>query len=495
MKRINLFVLAVLTAAGMLTTSCDQDFETVNANPNNPEQVNPELLMVTIIRGTVNQMVNEGFSTGNIVAQYATEIREPGTDRYIWGSFDTWSNGYSILRDVNNLYDIAEARQLNNYKGIALVMRSLIYSRMTDAYGDLPFTDALKGKEEQPVYAPAYDRQEVVYQKILADLGEANQLLTATGGTIRNDILYNGDVTKWKRLANSLRLRLLVRQSKRTDPTAALREIVGNETANPLILTNVDNAVLRYVEAPNLFPITGQRSGFFFDRRLSKTLADQLNAIQDPRLPIFAQPTAASQEAFTAGRGPLVFTGVRNGETDANLGSNIDRTVSAVGSIYYRGLQVGVPAQGLLMTAAEVQFILAEAAQKGWITGSANTYYTAGITASVSYYSQLSGVAASATPQYLAQPAVALSATNALEQIGTQKWIALYFNDMQGWHEWKRTGFPKLQPSFVNNNTNRIPVRFRYPTNQQVTNRTNYTAAVAAQGPDDINTRLWWMGN
>lgn len=489
------FLVAVLTAVGILTTSCDQDFESVNANPNNPEQVNPELLMVTIIRGTVNQMVNEGFSTGNVVAQYATEIREPGTDRYIWGSFDTWTNGYSVLRDVSNLYDIAEARQLNNYKGIALVMKSLIYSRMTDSYGDLPFTDALKGKDEEPVYAPAYDRQEVIYQRILADLTEANQLLTATGGTVRNDILYNGDITKWKRFANSLRVRLLVRQSKRVDPTAALREIVGNLTVNPLMLTNADNAVLRYVEAPNLYPITGQRSGFFFDRRLSKTLADQLNAIQDPRLPVFAQPTAVSQEAFTAGRGPLVYTGVRNGETDQNLGSNIDRNVSAIGSIYYRGLQVGVPAQGLIMTAAEVQFILAEAAQKGWITGSAATYYAAGIQASVSYYGQLSGVAISAMPQYLARPDVALSADRALEQIGTQKWFALYFNDLQGWHEWKRTGFPKLQPSFVNNNSNRIPVRFRYPTNQQVTNRTNYTAAVAQQGPDDINTRLWWMGN
>ncbi|CCH51553.1 hypothetical protein BN8_00482 [Fibrisoma limi BUZ 3] len=494
MKRTYFFI-AVLAVLGVFTTSCDNKFEEVNANPNNPEVVNPELLMVTVIRGTVNQMVNEAFSTGNVVAQYATEIREPNTDRYIWGSFDTWGNGYTVLRDVNNLYKIAEERQLNNYKGIALVMKSLIYARMTDAYGDLPYTDALKGKEENPIYAPAYDRQEVIYRGILADLVEANRLLSATGGMVRSDILYNGDITRWKRLANSLRLRVLVRQSKRVDPSAAIREILADPAANPLILTNADNAVLRYVEAPNLYPLTGQRSGFFFDRRLSKTLADQLNALQDPRLAVFAQPTAASQDAFTAGRGPLVYTGVRNGETDQNLGSSIDRTVSALGSSYYRGLQVAVPAQGLIMTAAEVQFILAEAAQRGWITGNASTYYTAGIQASVDYYRQMSGTNISVTPQYLAQPTVALTADRALEQIATQKWIALYFNDLQGWHEWKRTGFPRLQPSFVNNNSNRIPVRFRYPTNQQVTNRTNYTEAVKVQGPDDINTRLWWMGN
>jgi hypothetical protein len=476
----------------VLLTGCEKDFEQVNSNPNNPETVNPELLMVTIIRGTVNQMVNEAFSTGNMVAQYAAEIREPNTDRYIWGSFDTWNNGYTILRDVNNLKKIAEERNLPNYKGIALVMKSLIYSRMTDAYGDLPYTEAQKGKETQAVYSPAYDSQEVVYQGMLKDLTEANTLLTPTGVAIRNDILFNGDIAKWKKLANSLRIRLLIRQSKRVDPSAALREIVASPANFPIMQTNADNAALRYVEAPNLFPITGQRSGFFFDRRMSKTFVDQLNAIRDPRLPVFAAPTAESQEALAAGRGTLQWVGVRNGETDQNLGSNLDKKVSALSDQYYRGLQTPVPAQGLIMTVAEVKFLLAEAAQRGWITGSAETYYYDGIKASVGQYQLISGTNITASADFLARPGVAFKPENALALIGTQKWIALYFTDSQGWHEWKRTGFPDLKPAFVNNNDDKIPVRFRYPTAQQVTNRDSYTEAVQRQGPDDINTRSWW---
>jgi hypothetical protein len=488
----NKILVSLLACLLVFTTACEKDFDLVNTNPNNPETINPELLMVTIIRGTVNQMVNEGFSVGNVVAQYTTEIREPNTDRYLWGSFSTWDNGYLILRDVNNLIAIAEERSLPNYKGIGLVMKSLIYSRMTDAYGDLPYTEALKGKEDQPVYSPAYDPQEVIYQGMLADLAEANSLLSANGGTIRNDILFKGDSMKWKKLANSLRLRLLVRQSKRVDPSVALTALLSNPTTNPIMTSVSDNAVLNYVEAPNLFPITGQRSGFFFDRRMSKTLVDKLNQTGDPRIRVMAAPTAESRDAAAAGTGTLQWVGVRNGETDQNLGSNIDRKVSALSDQYYRGLQVPVPANGQIMTLAEVKFILAEAAQKGWISGSAETYYYDGIKASVDQYRGMSGIAITATTEYLARPGVRFEAANALELIGTQKWISLFFNDLQGWHEWKRTGFPNLLPAFVNNNNNRIPVRFRYPTSQQVTNRSSYTQAVERQGPDDLDTRSWW---
>lgn len=491
MKLFKLIALLLL-CGGMLVSSCDQDFEEINANPNNPEEVNPELLMVTIIRSTVNQMVGEGFSPGNIVAQHSAEIRDPGTDRYNWGSFGTWNNGYSTLRDVNNLYEIALERDLPTYQGVALVMRALIFSRMTDCYGDLPYKDALKGNDEDPVYSPAYDTQAEIYAGLLSELELANQLLDPAGDAVRNDILFNGDILKWKKLANSLRLRLLLRQSGQVNPSAAMAAILASPDEFPIIEDNNDNAVLAYTASPNLFPITSQRSGFFLDRRLSKTFADQLNAINDPRLPVFAQPTAESRDAFNAGTGPLEYAGVRNGETDANLGSNIDDIVSPLGELYYVSIQVPVPAQGLVMLASEVHFILAEAAQRGWISGDAKSYYEAGINASVAYYGSVSGQDIAVTNDYLTQPDVAFDPAKGLELIGTQKWISLYFNDLQAWHEWKRTGIPALTPSFVNNNGDVIPVRFLYPSDQQVTNRTNYQAAVARQGADDLNTHVWW---
>lgn len=478
--------------------ACDNNLDEINRNPNNPEEVNPELLMVTIIRGTVNQMVDEGYNTGNIVAQFSAQIREPGTDRYVWGSFNTWSNGYSVLKDVNNLYNIASEKGLDNYKGIALVMRALLFSRMTDAYGDLPYSEALKGKEESPVYAPKYDTQEEIYAGLLAELEEANQFLSVNGGEIRDDILYGngsyvGDPVKWRKLANSLKLRLLVRQSNRVDPSQAISEIINNPSEYPIFESNDDQATLEYSQPPNLFPVTGNRIGHWRDRRLSKTLADWMNSTADPRLMVYARPTVESEEAFHEGTGPLVWEGVRNGEEDQNLGSNIDDRVSALGEIFYKDLQVPVLAHGPVMTFSEVMFILAEAAARGWITGGAETYYLEGIQASVDYYRSVSGVDLSTTDDFLAQPGVKFVAADALELIGMQKWIALFFHDMQAWHEWKRTGIPDLKPSIVNNNNNLIPVRFKYPTAQQETNRSHYEEAVFRQGEDDINTKLWWQ--
>lgn len=190
---------------------------------------------------------------------------------------------------------------------------------------------------------------------------------------------------------------------------------------------------------------------------------------------------------------PLEWDGVRNGEEDANLGSNIDSRVSTLGEIFYKDLLVPVQAEGLVMTYAEVQFILAEAAQKGWIGGDPESYYNEGIKASVEYYNRVSGTNIAATEDFMSQPQVKFDPANALEQIGTQKWVALFFHDMQAWHEWKRTGLPNLSPSIVNNNNDKIPVRFQYPSSQQETNLENYTKAVSAQGEDFINTRVWWM--
>lgn len=480
--RLFIFLFAALV-------SCNKNFEEINANPNNPEEINPELLMVNIIRSTVNELVSDGFYRGNVLMQYAAEIREPGIDRYQVGSYSVWSNGYSTLRNVQNLYEIAEEKQFNNYKGIALIMRAFLFSRMTDCYGALPYSEALRGKlngTEPPIYTPKFDSQEQVYQGVIDELKQANQLLAAGGGPVKNDILFNGDVLKWKKFANSLRLRLLLRRSAKVDPSADMQEIINNPSEFPIMESGSDNAVLKYVEAPNLFPITGERLGFFLQRRISKTLADKLNSLGDPRMQIYGQPTVESVD-----EGTPKWAGVRNGELDANLGSDIDNTVSAVGVIFYNGQQVPVPAQGLIMLLSEVKFILAESVVKGYITGDAKTLYEEGIKASMDYYKGVSGVNIEATSEYLDQPGVAYSPANALEMIGTQRWIAMFFNDFQAWHEWKRTGFPVLTPSLVNNNNNRIPVRFLYPTDLQVTNRESYEAAIAEQGEDDINTKLW----
>lgn len=487
MKKI-FFPLTVFIA--MAFASCEKNFEAINTNPNNPEVINPELLMVNIIRGTVNNLVGDGFSSGNVLMQYMTQVREPGIDRYRLGSTSTWDNGYSNLRNVQNLYDIAEERGLDNYKAIAKIMRALLFSRMTDCYGNLPYSEALQGKKGidggSPIYLPKFDPQEEIYAGLIKELKDANALLNATKELIKNDILFNGDVLKWKKFANSLRMRLLIRRSAKVDPSNDMREILSNPTEYPLMEAVADNAALEYVEVPNLFPLTGTRSGDIQYCRLSKTFADKLNALQDPRLSLFFQPTPESVAA-----GAPKYAGVLNGEEDANIGSAVVPKSSPIGLMYYKDIQVPVPAQGLIMLVSELKFILAESVVKGYITGDAKGYYEDGIKASMEYYKTVTGVNISATPEYLDQSGVTFNDAQALELIGTQRWIAMFYNDWQAWHEWKRTGFPALTPSKVNFNGDRIPVRMLYPSGVQVTNRSNYEAAIAAQGPDDINTRTW----
>jgi len=489
MKKILFSIVLLITLA---MTSCDKNFEEINSNPNNPEVINPELLMVNIIRGSVNNLVGDGFSSGNVLMQYMTQVREPSIDRYRLGSTSTWDNGYANLRNVQNLLDIANERGLDNYKAVAKIMRALLFSRMTDGYGNLPYKEALQGKKGidggSVVYLPKFDTQDVIYAGLIKELKEANLLLDAKKGLIKNDILFNGDVLKWKIFANSLCMRLLLRRSNKVDPSADMREMLANPTTYPLMDVLAHNAALKYVEAPNLFPLTATRSGDIQYVRLSKTFSDRLNTLQDPRLPIFFQPTP---ESVTAGLPK--YAGVLNGETDVNLGSNIVPKSSAIGLMYYRDIQVPVPAQGQIMMVSELKFILAESVVKGYITGDAKKYYEDGIKASMDYLKSVSGVNISATATYLNQPGVVYNATNALNLIGTQRWIALFYNDWQAWHEWKRTGFPVLTPSKVNFNGDRIPVRFLYPASTQVTNRDNYTEALKIQGPDDINTKIWWM--
>jgi len=487
MKKYLLNTLLLLVIAA----SCDNDFEEVNRNPNQPEEINPELLMPYIIRTPVSQMVSYGFSPGNIVVQYAAEIRNPETDRYQWGSFSgLWNTMYDVLRNVQNLEDIARDRDLPNYQGIALVMKSWVFSILTDAYGDIPYSQALKGRSDR-IYEPSYDPQEQIYQGLLADLEEANSLLTQGGQGVNGDILYEGDITKWRKFANSLRLRLLARQSNQVDPSAAMQTILNKPEEYPVFESNEDQAVFTYLDQfPNLFPIANTRSGSWLDRRLSQTFATTLNQLNDPRLPVYARPTEESLE-----NGSPAWAGVRNGEADENLGSDIDSQLSQLGSIYYVEQGTAVPAEGLIMTYAELQFILAEAAEKGWVSGDAAEYYEAGIRASVGYYDERDeSEDIAVTEAYLTQSEVDYSGSTEekLSKIATQKWIALYFNGLQGWFAWRRTGMPDLEPSFVNANNNQIPVRFQYPVEQQALNNDSYQAAVQRQGNDDINTPVWW---
>ncbi len=502
MKNIILGILSVL-----LFASCTKNFREINTDRNNPTAVTSDLLLSGIISSTLNNQVGEAWSIGNLVVQYNAKIQFVNEDRYGWAELNSiWNNVYGNYRNLQNIFTQVGSNTASPYYGVSLILKSWMFSLVADAYGDAPYSQAGKGKTDA-AYQPVYDKQEDIYTGILADLKKANEVLATASGPFSGDLIYGGGpsaIIKWRRLANSLRLRYLLRLSKQKSVSSEMQAILNDPINNPIFTGNSDNAELKYLAAaPNQWPLYGSRVGSFDEIRLSKTFSDRLTALNDPRIRVFGRPT---QNSVTAGT--PVIQGIPNGLSDvAALAFNGGpQNVSRVGYTFAclvcndPGQAAPIPdaPRGILMTYAELQFILAEARQRNFITtGSASTYYNQGIAANFSYWQSVVPAAYNlqiAMPTvYLTQPAVELTGTNTeiLGKIALQKWIALYFNGLEAWFDWKRTGLPEIIPGPGNLNNNLVPVRFIYPISEQALNAANRAAAVQRQGADNINTRTW----
>ncbi len=492
--------------------SCTKDFEEINTNPNVPSSVTPDLLLSGVIRNTLTDQVGEAWGIGNIIAQHTAKIQFVNEDRYLWGERNgVWNSVYGNMRNVQNIIDFSTRSEVvqNNYLGIALVLKSWLFSLATDAYGDVPYTEATKGKTGS-IYTAKYDKQEDIYNGILADLKKANEILGTSNETISGDILYGGGtaaVLKWRRLANSLRIRYLMRISGKRNVSADIQAILSNPVQNPLFASNDDNAELRYLEtAPNQWPLYGSRVGSFDEFRLSKSLSDRLTALNDPRLKVFGRPTERSVAAGT----PKI-EGIPNGLGDvAALNYNGGpQNVSRVGLSYAclvcndnGPAPVSNVARSILMTFAELQFLLAEAKEKAWISGGepAEVFYRRGIEANIAYHRRNIPVQYNidlTLPEgYFGQPGVAYVGTQSekLYKIALQKWIALFFNGLEAWFDWRRTGMPAIVPGAGNLNNGKVPLRFPYPLSEQSLNAESRSEAVSRQGgTDDINTKMWLL--
>lgn len=499
--------IAFTTISLLFLNACTKDFTEVNTNPNVPTKVTPNLLLSGIIKSAINEQVGQAWGTGNLLVQYTAKIQFVNEDRYLWGEKNgIWSNVYGNMRNVQNIIDLASSSTpvQQNYLGVALILKSWLFSLATDAYGDIPYSEAIKAKSNG-VYLPKYDTQEEIYNGILADLKKANEILGTSNEAITGDILFNGSVLKWRKLANSLRLRLLMRLSKKKSVNADMQTIVSNNTMYPIMTSNDDNAELKYLaDVPaNQWPLFDARVGSFDEIRVSKTLSDRLSALNDPRLSVFGRP---SQISVASGRPKI--EGIPNGLGDvAALNYNGGpQGVSRVGYSYAclvcndNGQAPPLPnvAKGIIMNYSELQFILAEAAEKGMInTATAESYYLKGIQANFAYYAAMVpaayGINVNPDPSYYIQPEVAYmgTSTEKLGKIALQKWVSLFFNGLEGWFDWRRTGMPEIVPGKDNLNNNKVPMRFIYPLAEQALNGANRAAAVTRQGADDINTLIW----
>jgi len=513
MKLFNIKRTAAALALVIGVSACEDGFEELNMNPNSPEQVPASLLLPTVLRNGINENAGKAWGTGNVVMQYSAKIQFTNEDRYNWGpESNPYNSYYNIMRDLENIKRIATESGNNNYRGVAMVYQSWLYSILTDSYGDVPFSEATMAKEGTNL--PTFDSQESIYQSIIANLSEANNLLDVNGQGIEGDILFSGDILRWKKFANSLLLRTHLRLSDRIDPSSAMQAIVSNPTTFPILESNDDNVALQYLaDLPNQQPLYTTRSGSFDEYRLSEKMENTLKSLNDTRLFVYAQPTTDSGAGLVGDWDD--YEGVPNGLADeealqyspsgdpAKGGSNF---ISRLGLMFScsacNPLASPIARQGLIMTYSELQFILAEARERGFIsTGDAATYYNNGIQASYDYYDERLDVAGytaikdavNADAAYFAQPEVAYTGTSAekLEKIATQKWIANFFNGLEGWFDWRRTGMPEINPG-PGAVQPTVPVRFIYPSSVQALNKDNYNAVIQRQGPDNNVTKVWW---
>lgn len=461
-------------------SACTKDFESINENPNVPQNVNPQFLLSNVISVEANQNAYfQGFRLANYLAQFAASVEFERIDRYEMGSnSDYWNTIFRLLSDIKSMKEMEGANEA--YTAVGDIMQSYLFSQLTDLWSDVPYTEAVRGLEGN--FTPRYDTQESIYTDpengILAVLKRAVNTLENTNATIQGDVMYNGDLEKWVRFGNSLQLRYLLRISKRTTDFSEMQALA---TSGKLMESNDDNALVPYLSgAPNQFPMSLAALGLYQEHRMTRTVDSILSLWDDPRVTVLYKPT---QESINAGTPE--FKGLLNGqdrETIAANGINLN-DISLFGAIF-RDVPDGVDAQ--FMQYAEVQFALAEAAERGYINGDVETFYQNGITASFEYYEVPLPI------DYFTREAITLNGNDNLNKILTQKWLSLISIGHEAWFEVRRTGFPNLKPGPNNLNDNQYPVRYIYPESEQATNSANYQQAVGRIGGDNINSKGWW---
>ncbi len=509
----------LIFAVGILLSGCTKDFDSINTNPKAPVSTAPDLLLPGVISSIIGSWGGFGGEEGLLITQHAAEIQSTSTDTYSWVSeSQPYETGYNTLRNIYNLITASQDSEgLSGYYGIGLTLKTLIYDFMTDVYGDIPYANAIEGRTDNNFF-PAFTSQEEIYKGMLSDLELANKVLSNDAVIITGDILYAGDVAKWQKFTNSLRLRLLMRISDIDLQTAkaGIQEIVNNPDKYPIFGSNEDMAALQHtVENPPSRFLS--RVGSFDGYRLSETLENRLKAMNDVRLKVFAQPITASEKDIYSDNWDD-YEGILNGLTaeESDLysptgdpeksGSNY---ISKLGVLYAcrecSEKASASAAQTIIMSYSEVAFLLAEATQRNFIANkSAEAYYQDGIKASFDYYKERMNVGGWAElanvlqdvdmDAYLSQERVAFSQNiqEDLNKIYLQKWISQYYVGLESWSDWRRTSQPEVIPGPGAVNDKKVPVRFLYPIDVKSTNNENYKKAVENMGGDTLNNRLWW---
>ena len=474
----NKIFLTIVTAS-LLIVGCDKvkDFGNTNVNPNGTNTPSTGALLTNVeagLGGTAAQ------TRGGMYAQQVSETQYTDASLYSLPKLDFDGNYAGALYDLQNIinFNMSEDTKKSsekfgsNYNQIAVarILKAYIFWTITDRWGDIPYSEALKGNDK---LTPIYDKQEDIYKDLIKELKEANAQFDNGGGPT-GDILYGGDVTKWKRLANSLRMLIALRTSKvypAPGGWAATEFDLAFKDAAGYINSNANSLVINYPGT-----VTAFKNPWYnlYDGRTdyaeSKLMTDLLASLSDPRQAAFGSSTVGFPYGLP--RDQAVFFG------DGN-------------SNYARVLAPGKRAANsplVVISYANVALAIAEAAQRGWITADPVTWYQIGIQASWAQWGVTSDIIS-----YYANANVTLASGNPLQKIALQRYLALYPDGNQVWAEWRRSAYPVLIPTtYATNSGGQIPRRYTYGNNEYTLNTVHVGEAAAKYNNDSQDGKVWW---
>jgi hypothetical protein len=509
-----------LLAISATLFSCQKDFSKINTDPIGVGEVTADKLLAPALTNVLSTNLIRNRSINNELMQVTVDLGDAEGRIFRYDirrnvADAPWNGWYVELTNIKDIYAIASKPESLNtsYQGISLIAEAWTTQLLTDTYGDVPFTEANQGKAG--VLEPVFDKQKDIYAGLFAKLEEANTLLTAGQAIVTtSDPVYAGDIAKWRRFGNSLYLRLLLRIAHKAEVSAQVRakikEIVDtNPTKYPIMTNNTHTAKIRWngtnsstalYSSPYMISV---RAVDFRTPGVSQFFMDNLSTWADPRINQAYGRNGVNRWGISPG--PAGYVGVPSGAPIGN---------TPVKQAYFNSegqtnnpltLQTD-PETGIIMNVAEVDFILAEAAAKDWITGTGETYYYKGIADAINYWipslypnGDDAAVRSFATlgdfdwDNAFPLDNLTPGSQSKMQLIQLQKYYALFLVDFQQWFEYRRTGHPFLPKGTGLVNGGRMPSRLYYPVLTQSANSTNYKNAVAAQGADDINTLVWWQ--
>lgn len=457
--------------------SCTSEFEETNTDPNKLTEITAGSALNPIIYEIVKRNAVQFRSVSAPVTQMFMR-----TDNYINVPFlydftenigaSTWNTYYIQLNNLKEMEAAALSDELPNYEAIALTLRAYSLSMLSDCFGDVPMNDALQA--EQGNWYPEFTPQEEIYTQILEDLEYANSLYDEdVAMPYVEDILFQNDVLKWKKFTNSLHLRLLLRISNRSDTSAFTRmvDIINNPVQYPVFTGNEDEAVIEITGVAPLLSPWDRPQDFGTFRYYSEFFIDKLNDFEDPRRPIYAgTANGLNNEDYGYIGEPIDYI-------NESLPDSIATASNVLNSLAEGPLIIPI------VSYAEVEFIKAEMAQRGYLSN-AEQHYENGVQAAIEMW----GLEFPA--DYFNNSETAYDGT--LEQIMLQKYFALFFTDYQAWLEHRRTDLPVLPTTTGMFNNQEMPSRLYYPLDAADRNYQNYEEAVSRMGGDEINVKVWW---